>query len=306
MSKLDDLRRGAGVNAAESMGAGVPRRSLAEGVSTPIGGTRYKDIVKAKNAFEVPTDKIVPDPNQPRKVFAPEDIQDLSDSIRSRGLLQPIRVRWDEEREKYVIVAGERRWRATIMAGRQAIACVVVEGEMTESEILHDQLVENCLRTDLQPIEQAGAFKVLMDAKGWTAGRLAEELHIRDSTVFKALALLELPGEVRERVAAGEIKPATAYALSQLDRPEDQVKLAERVVAEKLTRDEAAAAVREKTGRGAPPARKGKVDIRLAGGRKVTVTGLADDRQETIVAALRQALKQVQGRNRPETGEQAA
>jgi ParB family chromosome partitioning protein len=306
MSKLDELRRGAGVNAAESMGAGVPRRSLAEGVANPIGGPRYKDLVKAKNAFEVPTDKIVPDPNQPRKVFAPEDIQDLSDSIRSRGLLQPIRVRWDEEREKYVIVTGERRWRATIMAGRQVIACVVVEGEMTESEILHDQLVENCLRTDLQPIEQAEAFKVLMDARGWTAGRLAEELHIRDSTVFKALALLELPGEVRERVATGEIKPATAYALSQLDCPQDQVELAERVVAEKLTRDEADAAVREKTGRGAPSARKGRVDIRLAGGRKVTIAGLADDRQETIVAALKQALKQVQSRNRAEAGDQAA
>lgn len=299
MSKLDELRRGAGGNAAESMGAGVARRSPADGVSVPIGGTRYQDLVKAKNAFEVPIDKIVPDPNQPRKVFTPEDLQDLSDSIRSRGLLQPIRVRWDQEREKYVIVAGERRWRAAIMAGKATLGCVVVEGEMTESEILHDQLVENCLRADLQPIEQAGAFKVLMDAKNWTAARLAEELHIRDSTVFKALALLELPGEVRERVAAGDIKPATAYALSQLDRPQDQVELAERVVAEKLTRDEAAAAVREKLGRGAPPARKGRVEIRLDGGRKVTVAGLGDDdRPETIVTTLRQALKQVQGRAR--------
>jgi ParB family chromosome partitioning protein len=298
MSKLDELRRGAGGNAAESMGAGVARRSLADGVSTPIGGARYQDLVKARNAFEVPIDRIVPDSNQPRKVFTREDLQDLSDSIRSRGLLQPIRVRWDEEREKYVIVAGERRWRAAIMAGKPAIACVIAEGEMTESEILHDQLVENCLRADLQPIEQAGAFKVLMDAKNWTAARLAEELHIRDSTVFKALALLELPGEVRERVAAGDIKPATAYTLSQLDRPQDQVELAERVVAEKLTRDEAAAAVREKLGRRAPPARKGRVEIRLGGGRKVTVAGLADDRPETIVTTLRQALKQVQERAR--------
>jgi ParB family chromosome partitioning protein len=298
MSKLDELRRGAGDNAAESMGAGVARRPLLDGVSTPIGGVRYKDLVKAKNAFEVPIDKIVPDPNQPRKVFTPEDLQDLADSIRSRGLLQPIRVRWDDEREKYVIVAGERRWRAAILAGKPAIACVIVEGEMTESEILHDQLVENCLRADLQPIEQAQAFKTLIDVKNWTASRLAEELHVRDSTVFKALALLELPGEVRELVAAGEIKPATAYALSQLDRPQDQVELAERVVSEKLTRDEAAAVVREKTGRAARSARKGRVEIRLDAGRKVTVAGLADDRPETIVAALKQALKQVQGRGR--------
>src|SRR5262249_5491877 len=163
---------------------------------------------------------------------------------------------------------------------------VIVEGEMTESEILHDQLVENCLRANLQPIEQAEAFKALMDAKNWMAARLAEELHIRDSTVFKALSLLELPGEVRERVATGEIKPATAYALSQLESPQDQVELAERVVAEKLTRDEAAAVVQEKMGRRVPTERKGRVEIRLGGGRKVTVTGLADDRTETIVAAL--------------------
>jgi ParB family transcriptional regulator, chromosome partitioning protein len=298
MSKLDELRRGAGGNVAESMGAGVARRSLADGVSVPIGGARYQDLVKAKNAFEVPADKIVPDPNQPRKVFTPEDLQDLSDSIRSRGLLQPIRARWDEERQKYVIVVGERRWRAAIMAGKATVACVIVEGEMTESEILHDQLVENCLRSDLQPIEQAEAFRGLMDARNWPAARLAEELHIRDSTVFKALALLELPGEVRERVAAGEIKPATAYALSQLDVPQDQVELAERVVAEKLTRDEAAAAVREKTGGKAPPSRKGRVEIRLGEGRKVTVSGLADDRPETVAAALKHALKQIQERAR--------
>jgi ParB family chromosome partitioning protein len=295
MSKIDELRRGAGGNAAESMGVGVARRSPAEGVSTAIGGARYKDVVKTKNTFEVPTEKMVPDPKQPRKIFTPEDLQDLSDSIRARGLLQPIRVRWDEEREKYVIVAGERRWRAAIMAGKASLTCVIVEGEMTEAEILHDQLVENCLRADLQPVEQAEAFKSLMEVKNWTAARLAEELHIRDSTVFKALALLELPGEVRERVAAGEIRPATAYTLSQLERPEDQVALAERVVVEKLTRDEAAAVVREKTGRADAP-RKGRMDIRLGGGRKVTVSGLPDDRQETVASALRQALKQLQAR----------
>ena len=223
MSKLDELRRGAGGNVAESMGAGVARRSPADGMSVPIGGARYQDLVKAKNTFEVPNDKIVPDPNQPRKVFTPED---------------------------------------------------------------------------LQPIEQAEAFRGLIDARNWTAARLAEEVHIRDSTVFKALVLLELPGEVRERVAAGKIKPATAYALSQLDRSQDQVELAERVVAEKLTRDEAAAAVREKTGRRVPPTRKGRVDIRLGGGRKVTVSRLADDRPETVVAALKHALKQIQERAR--------
>jgi ParB family transcriptional regulator, chromosome partitioning protein len=298
MSKLDDLRRGAGSNVAESTGAGVSRLSLAAVASVPIGGARYKDVAKTKNAFEVPVDKIAPDPNQPRKVFTPEDLQDLADSIRTRGLLQPIRVRWDNDREKYTIVAGERRWRASIMAGKATLTCVIVEGEMTDSEILHDQLVENCLRSNLQPIEQAEAFKTLMSAKGWNGTRLAEELHIRDSTVFKALALLELPGEVRERVAAGEIKPATAYELSQLEQPADQVALADRVVNEKLTRDEAAAVVRQKTGRAGGVSRTGRVEISLDQSRKVTLTGLADQGPETIIAALRQAIRQVQAKSR--------
>jgi ParB family transcriptional regulator, chromosome partitioning protein len=298
MNKLEELRRGAAGNAAESMGAGVARRSPLEGAPVSIGGARYKDLAKARGAFEVPVDKIVPDPNQPRKVFTPEDLQDLADSIRDRGLLQPIRVRWDEGREKYIVIAGERRWRAVRMAGLDKLTCVVADGEMADAEILHDQLVENCIRADLQPIEQAEAFKALMDAKGWSAARLADELHIRDSTVFKALALLELPGEVRAKVAAGEIKPATAYELSQLERPEEQVAMAERVVAEKLTRDQAAAAVREKTGRGEASGRPGRAEIRLEGGRKVVVSGLADDRPETILAALRQAMKAVQGRAR--------
>jgi ParB family chromosome partitioning protein len=313
MSKLDELRRGAAGHVAESVGAGVARRSPLEGgAAVPIGGARYKDLAKARNAFEVPVDKIVPDPNQPRKVFAPEDLQDLADSIRDRGLLQPVRVRWDEGREKYVVVAGERRWRAARMAGLDKLSCVVVDGEMAEAEILLDQLVENCLRSDLRPLEQAEAFKALMDAKGWSGARLAEELHVRDSTVFKALALLELPGEVRAKVAAGEIRPATAYELSQLDRPQDQVAMAERVVAERLTRDQAAAAVREATGRAGPGPRKGRAEIRLDGGRKVVVSGLADDRPETLLAALRQAAKAVQGEAREatrvgaESGDQAA
>jgi hypothetical protein len=93
-------------------------------------------------------------------------------------------------------------------------------------------------------------------------------------------------------------EPATAYELSQLERPEEHVAMAEWVVAEKLTRDQAAAAFREKTGRGEASGRKGRAEIRLEGGRKVIVSGLADDRPETILAALRQAMKSVQGRVR--------
>ena len=180
------------------------------------------------------------------------------------------------------------------MAGKASLTCVVVDGEQAEGEILHDQLVENCLRSNLQPIEQAEAFRTLLDAKGWNAARLAEELHIRDSTVFKALALLDLPGEVREKVAAGEIRPATAYELSRLEEPEAQKALAERVVREGLSRDEAASAVRQKAGRAGGAPRSGRLAISIDKKRKVTLSGLDDDRPETVIAALKAALKVVQ------------
>src|SRR5262249_39285040 len=143
-------------------------------------------------------------------------------------------------------------------------------------------------------------------AKGWSAARLAEELHIRDSTVFKALALLDLPGEVRAKVSAGDIKPATAYELSQLDSPDEQAELATRVVAEKLTRDQVADVVkarREGRGVASPTAR---VEFKLPGGCKVTVAGLADDRPETVLARLTEAVKAARAKVRESAAEQAA
>src|SRR5262245_23845147 len=102
-------------------------------------------------------DRIGPDPAQPRKEFDEESLARLADSMRSRGQLQPIRVRWDDSADRYTVVVGERRYRAALLAGMEAIACVVVAGSPTPEDLLEDQLVENALREDLRPIEQAQA-----------------------------------------------------------------------------------------------------------------------------------------------------
>src|SRR5262245_38796009 len=116
MGKLDELLKSGGANIAESMGAGAERAGRGE-PKTSTAPARWQGVAKSKNAVEVPLDKIAPDPDQPREEFEPDALRRLAESLRTRGQLQPIRVRWDEGRGLYVILVGERRWRAAKMAG---------------------------------------------------------------------------------------------------------------------------------------------------------------------------------------------
>src|SRR5262249_1301621 len=193
MGKLDELRRGAGGNAVESMGSRDRRE--ASPAPDPAGRStvekpRYQGLERLKGANEIPIDRLTRDPSQPREIFDEASLQELVESIESLGVLQPVRVRWDEELAMYVIIAGERRLRAAKMAGMKTIPCVVQEGELTESQRLIEQLAENIIRADLQPVEQAKAFRRLMDLNGWSARQLAREMHIADANVVRALALL--------------------------------------------------------------------------------------------------------------------
>jgi ParB family transcriptional regulator, chromosome partitioning protein len=114
-----------------------------------------------------PSTRIDRDPDQSRKKFEPGALARLAESIRVLGQLQPIRVRWDEERSLYIIVCGERRWRAARMAGATTMSCVIMDGPISSAELLSLQLVENLVREDLKPIEQAKAFRAAMDLNGW-------------------------------------------------------------------------------------------------------------------------------------------
>ena len=114
--------------------------------------------------------------------------------MKARGQLQPIRVRWDEERDQYIIVCGEHRWRAAEMAGLPTMSCIIMEGVIEPSELLALQLIENMLREDLRPIEQARAFKTLMERNGWSTRQLADALAIVQPQVVRTLAR---PGPAR-------------------------------------------------------------------------------------------------------------
>jgi len=303
MSKRDELMKGLG-NVRESMGDfdGVVRGAPAAGPRTMPA--HLVGVVRSKDVSQIAIDRIDRDPAQPREEFDSDGLERLAQSLRQRGLLQPIRVRWDAGQERYVIICGERRWRAAKLAGLESLACVIVEGDLTHQERLAIQLVENALREDLKPIEQARAYKALMEVQGWSVRQLAAELSIHHGQVVRAMSLLDLPEVIQEQVGQGTLAPATAYEISKVGDEQLQEELAARVVQQGLSRDEtieevrAAASQRLGKGKGRGPARgrKKPVTVRTfrAAGCKVTVENRRGVDTQMAIAALRETLAQLE------------
>ena len=180
---------------------------------------RYDGVTRPKDALTIPVAKLSPDPDQPRREFDEDELQRLAESLRTKGQLQPIRVRWVEAEKAWVIVSGERRWRAAKLAGLATLACVEVKGEPTADEILEDQLIENALRTDLKPGEQATAYKTLMDRRGLSAHQLAERLSLSTMTVTRrpgACSSSRPPSRRRWSRGAWRRRPPTRSARSRI------------------------------------------------------------------------------------------
>jgi len=192
-------------------------------------------------------DRIIPDPDQPRKYFSEESIAQLSASLQRTGQLQPIRVRWSEDHGKWIIISGERRYRAALLAGLKTISCSFTDKPLTESEIRQESLIENLLREDLRPIEAANGYQQLMDLNGWTMQQVAEALNVSKGAVSKALSLLKLPEDIQEQVEQGVISPSSGYEVSRLKDEQSQRELATRIVSEGLKRDAAGVAVGKTT-----------------------------------------------------------
>jgi ParB family chromosome partitioning protein len=300
MGKADELLRSAGGNIAESAAhRGAPVAMPTPGAST-LATARLDGVVRSKTALDIPLAKIVRDPSQPREEFDEEALGRLAESVRGRGVLQPIRVRWDEAAGKYIVICGERRWRASQMAGLATIPCVVSDRELDAAELLAVQLVENALREDLRPVEQAKAYRTLMTANGWSGNQLAKELGISQPSVVQALALLDLPATVQNRVESGDLPASTAYAIASIPDPAEQAEVAEQAVAGKMSRAEVVRQVRERAtskGRGAKARpKKTSSSFRAAGGAKVTVEHRKGVDDDLVREALRDILDQLNGR----------
>jgi len=242
MKSADELKARLGAHMKESMGAGRPTGTA--GPLPPPGAfhgetARGQGVARIKDALAIELDRLAPDPDQPRKEFDPESLAELAASMKARGQLQPIRVRWDDDMARWIIIAGERRYRAALLAGLTTLACIEAKGPLTPEDILEDQLVENCLRQDLRPVEQARAFRALIERRGWSYRQLGESLNIAPASIARALALLDLPAEVQGRVESGGLAPSVAHEGSPLDDPSAQQEIVGRVLREGLSRAEA-------------------------------------------------------------------
>ncbi len=181
---------------------------------------------------EIPLDAITPNPRQPREVFDEDALSELITSIKEVGLLQPVVVR-QVGPERYELIMGERRWRACHEAGLDAIPAVVRATE--DEKLLLDALLENLHRAQLNPLEEAAAYDQLLKDFNCTQDQLADRIGRSRPQVSNTLRLLKLPPTVQRRLAAGVLSAGHARALLSVEDPEEQDRLAHRIVAEGLS-----------------------------------------------------------------------
>ena len=191
------------------------KRGLGRGLSALMADVHLAgpDHVSASRRAElqVPVDRLEPNPQQPRMDFRREDLESLADSIRQKGVIQPLIVRRKPGRDMYEIVAGERRWRAAQLAQLHEVPVIV--RDLSDLEVLEVAIIENIQRADLNAIEEALGFRQLMTRFGHTQEKLAEALSRSRSYVANLLRLLTLPAEVQDMVRDGALSAGHARAL---------------------------------------------------------------------------------------------
>jgi ParB family chromosome partitioning protein len=181
----------------------------------------------SSNLNEVDIAQIEPNPNQPRREFDPEALQELASSIRELGIIQPITLR-KVNGQRYQIIAGERRWRASQKAGLTKIPAYIVTAE--DQEVMEMALVENIQREDLNAIEIALAYQHLADVSGMTQAKISERVGKSRAAVTNYMRLLKLPAQVQIALKNHEIEMGHARALLAIDSPSQQIKVFKEVM----------------------------------------------------------------------------
>lgn len=220
------------------------RRGLGRGLSALLG--EAEDIAHAgepaDGVRDIPIELVHSNPNQPRQFFREDDIATLADSIRDKGVLQPILVRPSPRTKgEYEIVAGERRWRAAQLAGLRVIPALV--RTLDDERALEISIVENVQREDLNAMEEAQAYRALMQRFGHTQDQAAKSVGKSRSHVANTIRLLQLPESVQQHVIHGRLSAGHARALLSAENPE---RVAELVVEQQLSVRDAEAMVRGK------------------------------------------------------------
>jgi ParB family chromosome partitioning protein len=237
------------------------RRSLGRGLSALMADVTVDSDPQTPDRprrpdLLVPVEKLVPNPNQPRRDFQPEALQELAASLRAKGVIQPLIARALPD-GRFEIVAGERRWRAAQLAQLHELPVLV--REFTDSEVIEVAIIENIQRADLNAIEEALAFRQLMDRFGHTQEKLADALSKSRSHIANLLRLLSLPEEVQAHVREGKLSAGHARAL--ITAP-NAAELARQVIARNLSVRETEALARDpaKKGTGKTSGPRGKTE----------------------------------------------
>ncbi len=206
------------------------KKALGRGLNALVGEAQYETGHSAAET-KLPIEQIVPNPNQPRTHFNETELNELSESIREHGILQPLLVR--KKGSKYEIIAGERRYQASKLADLTEVPVIIKD--VDDQEMLALALIENLQRSDLNPLEEAKGYRQLIDASGMTQDALSKAVSKSRSAITNSLRLLDLPEAVQQMIFEGKLTAGHARAILAVPYEDARIKLAERVVNEGLS-----------------------------------------------------------------------
>lgn len=247
MGKLDKLfggSRGGDQTTASNLGVREAGHSVAT-LPTEARDEKLRYTKRDMSAKVIGLSRIIAK-EQVRKDFDEADLNELAHSLKTVGQTNPCLVYWSEADERYVIIAGERRFRAAKLAGLKTLDCKVHPSEPDEAELVELQFVENAVRTDLNPIEEAESYRRLKELKGFSAVQLAERIGKNHSTVSRSLQLLKLPEEIQEHVAKARVPMSVAREIVKLKDEAAQITMAEAYLRGELTTSQAQAVTSKK------------------------------------------------------------
>ena len=220
------------------------KTGLGKGLGALIPEEEKQEI--QEGTLWVPIEKIIPNPQQPRFKVNPEDLQELSDSIKEHGIIQPLIVTYELEMDRYILIAGERRLRAAGLAEMETVPVLVRQA--TEQQRLELALIENIQRADLTPLETAEAYRHLNETFNLSHEEIAKRVGKNRVTVTNNLRLLKLPEIVQNALAEGTITEGHARALLGLNTPEAQIAAMQSVIKQDLNVRQTEELVRKLTG----------------------------------------------------------
>src|SRR6185369_14169999 len=215
----------------------MSRKALGRGLSALF--TQMNPL--ETDLIELDLDQLDPTDAQPRKIFSENKLNELAQSIKANGIIQPIVAR--KAGDRFQIIAGERRWRAAQLAGLRKIPCLV--REVTDENVLEISLIENIQREDLNPIEEATAYKRLLDKLSISQEEIAKRVGKDRSSITNSLRLLRLPSEIQQLVEEEKLSMGHARTLLSLESVEKQILLANEIVEKMLSFRETERLVRE-------------------------------------------------------------